>query len=140
MFGKPRSVRSSAHCSAHGYVDHTTTSYDYADGKIVTADSSFAAADSLVWDAAARVFFEKATVYLGGMYKSPLTVYPDGGKPFSPKLGSRSGYEEEIRYFLSLVEGRAPKNAVLTARDARESMALVLAERRSAETGKAVRI
>ena len=140
VFGLPRSVRSIAHRSAHGYVDHTSTTYEYADGGIVTADSSFAAADSLVWDAAARVFFEKATVYLGGADKAPLTVYPDGGKPFSPKLGTRSGYEEEVRYFLSLVEGRAPKRAVLTAKDARESIALVLAERKSAETGKAVRL
>ena len=140
VFGLPRSVRSLAHRSAHGYVDHTTTTYEYADGKIVTADSSFAAADSLMWDAAARVFFEKATVYLGGAYKAPLTVYPVGGKPFSPKLGARSGYEEEVRYFLSLVDGRAPKRAVLTAQDARESIALVLAERKSAETGKAVRL
>ena len=140
VFGMPSSVRSASHRSAHGYVDHTTTLYSYPDGKIVTADSSFAAADSLVWDAASRVFFEKATVYVGGAYKAPLTVYPDGGKPFSPKLGKRSGYDEEVRYFLSLVEGRAPKRAVLTARDARNSIALVLAERKSAETGKAVRV
>ena len=45
-----------------------------------------------------------------------------------------------LRYFLSLVEGRAPKRAVLTGRDARNSIALVLAERKSAETGKAVRV
>jgi predicted dehydrogenase len=139
VFGMPASVRSVAHRSSHGYVDHTTTVYSYGDGKIVTSDSSFAATDSLMWDAAARVFFENATVYLGGAYKSPLTVYPSGGKPFSPKLGRRSGYEEEVRYFLSLVEGRAAKRDVLTAEDARNSIALVLAERRSAETGKAVK-
>lgn len=139
VFGMPESVRSTAHRSAHGYVDHTTTVYSYADGKIVTSDSSFAATDALTWDAAARVFFEKATVYLGGAYKLPLTVYPSGGKPFSPRLGRRSGYEEEVRYFLSLVEGRAAGRAVLTAKDARESIALVLAERKSSETGKDVR-
>ena len=140
VFGMPRSVRSVAHRSRHGYVDHTTTVYSYADGKVVTSDSSFAASDALMWDAAARVFFEEATVYLGGAYKSSLTVYPTGGKPFTPKMGRRSGYEEEVRYFLSLVDGRAPKRTVLTAKDARDSIALVLAERNSAETGKAVKL
>ena len=140
VFGLPSSVRSVSHRSRHGYVDHTTTVYSYADGKVVTADSSFAASGALTFDAAARVFFEKATVYLGGAYKAPLTVYPDGGKPFSPKLCCRSGYEEEARYFLSLVEGRAPRREVLTAKDARDSIALVLAERKSAETGKAVKV
>lgn len=140
VFGMPKSVRSVAHRSAHGYVDHTTTVYSYADGKVVTSDSSFAATDALTWDAAARVFFERATVFLGDAYKTPLAVYPAGGKPFSPRLGSRSGYEEEVRYFLALAEGRAPKRAVLEARDARDSIALVLAERKSAETGRAVKL
>lgn len=140
VFGMPRSVRSCAHRSPHGYVDHTTTVYDYPDGKIVTSDSSFAASTSLLWDGAARVVFEKATVYLGDRYKSPLTVYPDKGEPYSPKTGKRNGYDEEVRYFLSLVEGRSPKKAVLTAKDARNSIALVLAERRSSETGKAVKL
>ena len=73
----------------------------------------------------------------GGSREEPS---PSHLQPFSPKLGARSGYEEEVRYFLSLVDGRAPKRAVLTAQDARESIALVLAERKSAETGKAVRL
>lgn len=136
LFGMPETVRSVAHRSPHGYADHLSTTYGYADGKIVTSDCSFAAADALTWDAAARVFLEKATIYLGGAYKSPLTVYPDGGRPFSPKLPRRTGYEEEVRYFVSILDG-GPDDA-LSARDARRSLALVLAERRSAETGRVV--
>ena len=133
IFGEPKRAVSRGHRSAHGYTDHTVTRYEYADGKLVTAASSFAAASSLVFDAAARFFFEGATVYLGGAYKSPLTVYPDGGKAFQPKLPKLSGYEAEVRYFLDLVEGRVrPKDAVLTAGDARASIALVLNERAQA--------
>lgn len=139
LFGRPASVDSRAHRSAHGYVDHLTTRLGYPD-MIVTADASFAAADSLLFDASARVILEKATVYLGGAYPSPLTVYPDGGRPFAPKLPARSGYEEETRYFLSLVEGRAGARPPLTARDARDAVALVLAARRSARTGRTVRL
>ncbi len=140
VFGMPQSVRSIAHRSRHGYVDHTTTAYTYPDGKIVTADSSFAASESFVWDAAVRVVFEKATVCLGGLYKSPITVYPAKGRPYTPKIGKLNGYEEEVRYFASLLNGKAPKRVILTAEDARDSIALVLAERKSAQTRKAVKL
>ena len=136
-FGRPNKVTAAAHRNAKGFVDHTSTTYGYRDA-LVTSDSSFAAASSLVWEASGRVFFEKATVYFGPFYKSPLTVYPDGGKPFSPKLPKTTGYEAEVRYFLDLVEGRA-KERILTARDAREAIALVCAERESAKRGVSVR-
>lgn len=139
LFGKPDSVLSRCRRSKRGYVDHIATFYDYP-GMIVTSGCSFAASDSLLWEASARVFFEKATVYLGPKYRNSPIVYPQGGKPFSPKLAKTSGYEAEVSYFLRMVEGRPAKDVVLRAEDARETLALVLAERRSAETGKAVRI
>lgn len=138
LFGKPKSVLSRCRRSAHGYVDHTTTVYDYP-GMIVTSDSSFAASDSLVWDASARVFFEKASVYLGEFNKKRLTVYPDKGRPFSPKLPDKGGYEAEVAYFLRMIDGRLREgDKVLDADDARNSIALVLAERKSAATGRPV--
>lgn len=140
LFGLPKAVLSTAHRSAHGYVDHLTTAYAYADGKVVTADCSFAASDSLLWDAAARVFLEKATVYLGPAYKAPLTVYPEGGKPFAPKLAKASGYEAEVKYFLSLVEDPQARETTLTADDARAAIDLVLTEKKSAETGRKVTV
>jgi predicted dehydrogenase len=139
LFGKPDAVTSRAHRSRAGYVDHMVTIYDYPE-ITVTSSASFAASDSLVWDASARVFLEKATVYIGPAYKNELTVYPQGGKPFSPSLGTASGYDAEIKYFLSMIEKRLKDDVVLTAEDARESIALVLAERKSAETGKTVKI
>ena len=130
-FGRPRRMSVAVHRNADGFIDHTTSTY-MCNGALITSDSSFAASSSLVWDASGRIFFEKATVYFGPFYKAPLTVYPEGGRPIVPKLPKTSGYEAEIRYFLSLVEGKAPKETVLTAEDARESVALVCAERRVA--------
>ena len=136
-FGRPKEVRTVAHRNACGFVDHTTTTYLYKD-MFVTSDSSFAPAASLVWEGSGRVFFEKATVYFGPFYKQPLTVYPETGKPFSPKLPKETGYEAEIRHFLGQVEGRRQER-IITAEDARDSVALVLAERKSAERRTAVR-
>ena len=136
-FGRPKEVRTVAHRNARGFIDHTTTTYLYKD-TFVTSDSSFAPAASLVWEGSGRVFFEKATVYFGPFYKQPLTVYPETGKPFSPKLPKETGYEAEIRHFLGQVEGRRQER-IITAEDARDSVALVLAERKSAERRTAVR-
>ena len=135
-FGRPQSVSAAFHRNAKGAVDHTTATLFYRDA-LITTDSSFAPSATFVWEGSGRVFFEKATVYFGPFYKSPLTVYPETGKPFSPKLPSRTGYEAEIEYFLGLVEGRRQKT-VLTAKDARDSIALLLAERRSAVSGRRV--
>ena len=135
-FGRPRAITASFHRNAKGFVDHTTATFEYKDA-LITSDSSFAAAASLVWEASGRVFFDKATVYFGPFYKAPLTVYPEVGKPFSPKLPSKTGYEAEIEYFLGMVEGRRQKR-VLTARDARDSIALLVAERKSAVSGRCV--
>ena len=135
-FGRPEALTALFHRNAKGFVDHTTATFFYRNA-LITSDSSFASAASLVWDASGRVFFERATVYFGPFYKAPLTVYPEVGKPFSPKLPRKTGYEAEIEYFLGLVEGRKQKR-VLTARDARDSIALLVAERRSAVSGKRV--
>ena len=135
-FGWPKALTAAFHRNAKGFVDHTTATFFYKDA-FITSDSSFAPSASLVWDASGRVFFERATVYFGPFYKSPLTVYPETGRPFSPKLPSKTGYEAEIEYFLGLVEGRRQK-AVLTAEDARESIRLLMAERKGAITGKRI--
>lgn len=64
---------------------------------------------------------------------------PENGKPFSPKLAKATGYEAEIRYFLSQVEG-GKDGDILTAVGARDSVALLCAERRSAATGRTIRV
>jgi len=134
-FGMPDRLFSALHRGIYGFPDHTATTYFYGNA-IITADSSFAAADSLVFDACARIFLENATIYAGTSYRKPLVVYPNEGKPFSPRISRATGYELETRYFLDMVEGRRPAEKILTAEDARRSIALVLLERESAATGK----
>lgn len=137
LFGLPKRVSSHATRNARGFTLHTVTFYDYGDGKVISSGCSYAAADSLSFDASAKVFLEKATVYLGGKGESPLCVYPEGGKPFAPKLATATGYEAEIEYFHKLVMGKA-QPSLLTAEDARTALKLVLAECKSEKLGRAV--
>ena len=140
LWGLPARVTSRAAVDARGFTVHTSTTYDYGDNRIITSDCSYAASDALCFDASAKVFLEKATIYLGGKGETPLCVYPQGKKPFAPKLPAASGYEAEIAYFHDLVRGRRPKRELLTARDARLALQLVLAERKSAQTKRPVRL
>ena len=139
LFGLPPAVSTHTHVRKDGLTDHLTTFYHYPD-KVVTADTSWAAAGSLVFDSAYRVFFEKATVYCGAAYKKEITVYPETGKPYAPKLEKGTSYEREIRYFNDCIAGRKPKAVVLTAKEARNSIMLACAEKKSARVGKPVRV
>jgi predicted dehydrogenase len=66
-------------------------------------------------------------------------VYPSEGKPFHPKTPKASGYETEIKTFAAWLAGDGKAEPV-TAKSARDSVAIVDAERKSARTGKTVRL
>ena len=138
LFGMPESVMSRSHLHKDGWTDFIATTYGYSD-KVVTSSSSWAMAPSFVWEAGFRVVFDKAVVVANSHAPSPLVVYPERGKPFSPKLPNASGYETEIKAFVSWIAGGATANPV-RAQSARDSVAIVDAERKSAKTGKWVRL
>ena len=106
-------------------------------GKVVTSTVSWAPTGEFGFEAGFRVVFERATAVCTTRPAEDFTVYPAKGKPFSPKLSKRTGYENEIKWFLAHVNGTAAKGP-LTPQDARDSVALVDAERKSARTGKRV--
>ncbi len=138
LFGIPQSVTSKSHTHRDGWTDFIATTYGYED-KVVTSSSSWAMTGSFVWEAGFRVVFEKAVVVANSHADKPLIVYPEKGKPFYPKLSKATGYETEIRAFVSWISGDADM-APVSAESARDSVAIVDAERRSARTGKTVRV
>lgn len=138
LFGKPDSVASRSHLHRDGWTDFITTVYGYAD-KVVTSSSSWAMTPSFVWESGFRIVFENAVVVANTHAPSPLVVYPGKGKPFSPKLPKANGYETEIRTFAAWIGGDKDVEPVL-AKSARDSVAIVDAERRSARIGRAVKI
>ena len=138
LFGKPSSVSSRSHLHKDGWTDFITTVYGYKD-KVVTSSSSWAMTPSFVWESGFRVVFEKAVVVANSHAQSPLVVYPEKGKPFSPKLPKANGYETEIKTFAAWIGGEAGAEPV-RAKSARNSVAIVDAERKSARMGKTVRL
>ena len=139
LFGLPEAVTTRAHVHADGgWTDHAHTLYEYPD-KVVTSTVSWAPTGAFGFEAGFRVVFERATAVSTTRPAEDFTVYPAKGKPFSPKLSKRTGYENEIRWFLAQVNGKGGKGP-LTPQDARDSVALVDAERKSARTGKRVAV
>ena len=133
LFGMPEGVMSRAHLHGDGWTDFIATTYCYPD-KVVTSSSSWAMAPSFVWESGFRVVFEKAVAVANSHAALPLIVYPEKGKPFSPKLPKASGYETEIREFAAWIGGD-PKAEPTLAESARDSVAIVDAERKSARMG-----
>ncbi|MBP5509346.1 MAG: Gfo/Idh/MocA family oxidoreductase [Kiritimatiellae bacterium] len=137
LFGMPSSVSSVSHVNPGGWTDFITTAYAYP-GMVVTSSSSWAMTPSFVWESGFRVVFENAVVVASSRADKPLTVYPADGKPFFPKLPKATGYETEIRTFLDWVRGK-PGGRPVTGGSARNSVAIVDAERKSAASGRPVR-
>ena len=135
LFGMPEAVSSRSHLHKDGWTDFIATSYSYPD-KVVTSSSSWAMAPSFVWEAGFRVVFEKAVAVFNSHSDPAFTVYPEKGRPFSPKLPETSGYEREIKEFAAWISG--DKAEPVTAESARDSVFIVDAERKSAKLGRPV--
>ena len=134
----PASVTSKVHLHNDGWTDFIATTYGY-DDKVVTSSSSWAMSPSFVWESGFRVVFEKAVVVANTHSATPFVVYPEKGKPYSPKVPKASGYETEIRTFAAWVCGDKSAEPV-SAKSARDSVSIVDAERKSARVGRTVRI
>ena len=123
LFGAPKNVSAIVHHRKDGVLDHAQLTYAYLD-KIVTGTVSWASSATHGFEASFRVTLEDATVEFDTKRETPFLVFPQKGRPFTPKVSARSGYEAEQRYFLGLIDGSADA-AFLTARDARNAVALV---------------
>lgn len=97
---------------------------------VAVVNGSWDEADSSGFYYGYRAGFEKATVHLDN---GKLTVYPEGGEPFTPEIPKPDHMTEEIRYFAHIIlEGKKnvtnpPESACATVKlieKLRESAAL----------------
>ena len=138
LFGVPKSVSSTAAYGADGAMLYISTLYDVG-GAAVTAEGSWCMAPTLGFEASYVITFEKAVVVLDGKREKPLCVYPAKGEAFVPKLAEGDGYEYEIKWFMDVLCGKKVA-CVTTPEQSRDSVKIVDAEKKSAKTGKPVRI
>jgi len=151
LLGKPRAVSSVSSKTKIGH-SHIHTVYSYP-GKAVVTCGAWDLPAGYPFTMAFRANFEKGSVVFNADGMAGLQIVEGSSKPVpapveKPKtegtvsggnISDLGGYYNELKYYIDCVDrGQHPK--VVTAKDARNSLAVVLAEQRSAETGKPVKI
>jgi predicted dehydrogenase len=152
LLGKPRAVSSTGTRDRSGW-SHIFTTYNY-DKVVVTAEGGWNYPANWGFQMAFQAIFERGAVEYSST-ATPTLVATFGGRPKKPlpcrqpRAGSsRSGlgnvsalggyYNELAAFVASLETRRAPRLA--TAEQAADSVATVMAEIRSAETGRTVNL
>jgi len=141
VFGKPKSVQSTGVVGAvsKGGVDHIVTQHIYPKGPQVTTEGGWAMAPGFGFVMGFCVVTEKATIEYDCKAGVPLTVHTNGGKTLTPKVPAGDGYSAELKHFVQCIaKGKA--SDVVTAADARDAVAVCLAEGKSVKSGKAVMV
>jgi len=141
LFGRPQTV----HCFGVRGVrsqdcwDHVFTRYDFGDGSLVTAEGGWTAAASMPFDMQFQLTGTRATVRFDG---DRLRVYGETGGVEEPDLSvfpHSTGWEGELHALLdALLAGETEPPVPL--QEVLDGLCIAEAERRSVDTGRAVRV
>ena len=139
LFGLPSSVRSQAITGPSGGFDYVATQYVYDGRKVVVAEGGFVMSPGLKFEMSFVISLDKATIVYDCRCKPALQLYPARGKSITPKVESGDGWSHEIEHFINRITGKKTPD-VISPVDSLNAVKIVLAEKRSAETNKEVRI
>ena len=95
-------------------------------------------ADSFGFKMAFHVVLEKATIAFDITQSPAIKVHPTDGQAFTPDLPQGDGYSLEISHFINCITGKKVP-AILTPQQSLDSVRLVEAEKKSAQTGNPVK-
>jgi predicted dehydrogenase len=125
VFGAPSDVSVEGACFENGCPGHVRTSFNYGDGRLVSATGSWMMAESCGFRMGYRVICDSATIEFDSQEEEPLRVYNAGADVVQPELPEGDGYTGEVRHFAELISG-SNQEPVITCEDARESVCLAL--------------
>ncbi|MFO0889040.1 MAG: Gfo/Idh/MocA family oxidoreductase [Isosphaeraceae bacterium] len=133
LFGMPATVSS----VADGPQTYISTQYHYPGGPAVVAESTWRMAPALPFEMSFVVVLEKATIVYNSGSTPAFRVLTADGEPAEYELPAGDGYSQEVEHFARAVAGESVE-PIITPRDARETIRLVLAEKQSAREGRPV--
>ena len=137
LLGMPRAVYSCGYWGPSQDIDHLATQYLYDGDVVATAIGGWVMTDSFGFRQAFDMAFEDASIVYDATRTPSLQVYPLKGEPFAPQVSNESAYNIEIAYFVHKVAGQE-LSEIITPYESRESVRLVLAEKKSAQTKRVV--
>jgi 1,5-anhydro-D-fructose reductase (1,5-anhydro-D-mannitol-forming) len=137
LLGMPRAVYARGYSGPSGDIDHIATQYLYQGDVVVTSEGGWVMTKSFGFRQGFDLVLEEASIVFDSTRNPTLRVYPRDGAPFTPELPQGDAYAREIAHFVGLVAGQELPE-VITPQESRESVRLVLAEKRSALTKRTV--
>jgi len=133
LLGRPDAIKSDAYHKTSGF-DMISTQYIYKDGPIVHAIGDWSLPVSYGFRPTYMAIFEKAVIMPGE--KGPK-ICPEDGEAQEFERGDRDMYRDEVRYFIQCIkEGKL--NDIVPMESTKQSIEMVFAEMKSAETGEVV--
>jgi predicted dehydrogenase len=135
VFGMPAAVSSVADVPQ----TYISTQYHYQNGLAVVAESTWRMAPAFGFEMSFVVVLERATILYSSSGSPVLRVLTADGSPPAVEVPPGDGYSREVEHFARAVAGE-PVEPIITARDARETLRLVLAEKQSAREGRRVEL
>lgn len=142
FFGRPERVRSMGIrgvVSDRG-IDQVITGYQYADGKMVTAEGGWCAAKGVPFEMSFQLVCEKATVKLDA---AGYHVYWNDGRIETPDLNAKelpTGWHRELSYFVNCVRDGVIPDRYQTPQSIFDAFSVVMAEIESVDSGKPVEV
>ncbi|MGE3821127.1 MAG: Gfo/Idh/MocA family protein [Isosphaeraceae bacterium] len=130
LFGLPVAVTSVAD-TPQTYI---STQYHYAERAAVVAESTWRMAPSFGFEMSFVIVLESASIHYDCTRSPAFRVCPAGEDAFTPEVPPGDGYEREIRHFARSLTDKTI-DPVVTPEQSRETVRLVLAEKKSAREG-----
>jgi len=127
LFGIPDSVTS----VADGSQSYISTQYHYAAGPAVVAEGTWRMSLSFGFEMSFVIVLERGVIVLDSTRSPSFRVCPAEGAAFTPIVPPGDGYTREIEHFAQLARGEKVES-VVTAQESRDTVRIVLAEKRSA--------
>jgi predicted dehydrogenase len=139
LLGKPKTICAQAHALPNGAYDRVHALWYYDSVPVVEVEGWWDMPAGFGFNMGFTAVFEKAGINWDMRTGKPLTVYEPGKEPCAPEMPSEDGYHAEIDHFLRCAE-RNEGPTLTTPQESRDAVALALAEKQSAESGRPVEI
>ena len=139
LLGIPDTVYARGRRGLSGEIDHVVATYGYADGRYACLEGSWAYHAPRPFEMAITVRGDDGTLQWSSHAGSAVLLYAGGTAPERLDAGDRNGWQCELDYFLDCVRTGRPVDRC-RPESSRTSIALVLLEQQSIETGRLIAV
>jgi len=135
LFGTPKEVFARGIKGPSRDYDHIIANYIYNDSKVITAEGGWVMKPGFGFEMSFNVMLEGATVSYDCTRSPVFKIAPAKGDVIIPKVAKGDGYSIELKHFIKAINGKSVPQ-IITPKDSLNSVKIVLAEKKSCDTGK----